>query len=103
MSSQFESYFHFAQGKKKKKKGCLCLTTQPSFCVEVVFVVVGNSPAAISIKKLISGDCLRSPTTSSVSPDDALYVRTAHKENTLKVRLKLEPFHHEALWEVPCI
>ncbi len=101
MSSQFESYFHFAQ--KKKKKRCLCPTTRPSVCVEVVFVVAGNSPAAISIKKLISGDCLRSPTTSWVSPDDVLYVRTAHKENTLKVRLKLEPFHHEALWEVPRI
>ena len=49
------------------------------------------------------GACLHSLTTSRVSPDDVLYVSAAQKENTLKVRLKLEPFHHEALWEVLCI
>lgn len=32
-----------------------------------------------------------------------LYVRTALSQVSLKVRLKLEPFHHEALWEVPCV
>lgn len=31
-----------------------------------------------------------------------LYVRT-EGEQSLKVRLKLEPFHHEALWEVLCV
>lgn len=86
--------------KKKKKSWCLCPTAQPSFCVEVVFVVAGNSPAAISIKKLISGAvCAVPPHLECL----LMYVRTAHKENTFKVRLKLEPFHHEALWEVLCI
>lgn len=99
MSAQFESYFHFAQKKR------MYLSHNAAFpsVFEVVFVVVGYSPAAISIKKLISRACLHSPTTSWVSLDDVLYVRTAHKEKTLKVRLKLEPFHHEALWEGPRI
>lgn len=101
--AQFESYFHFAQNKKNKKRASVSRRYLCLF-VEIVFAVVGNSPAASSITMLSSGDCLRSPAISWVVPDDTVvYVRTAHKENTFKVRLKLEPFHHEALWEVLCI
>lgn len=49
-----------------KKKRCLYPAAQTSFYVLVVFVVVGDSTAVISIRKLISRDCLRARTTSTV-------------------------------------
>lgn len=70
---------------------------------QLCFGYVGNPSAVISINKLISKWRLRSPAASQVSPDDSQNVRTAHVENALKVRLKLEPFHHESLWEVLCM
>lgn len=48
------------------KKRCLYPTAQTSFYVLVVFVVVGDFTAVISIRKLISRDCLRTCTTSTV-------------------------------------
>ena len=102
MSERFESFSHFGPKKKKKKKKEEDFSV-PQRCLpsawRLFFVVIGNSPAAI--KKLISGGlfCTVSPHLERL----LMYVGTQRKENTLKVRLKLEPFHHEALWEVPCI
>lgn len=66
MSAQFESYFHLWRKQEGGKKRCLYPTAQTSFYVLVVFVVVGDSTAVISIRKLISRDCLRARTTSTV-------------------------------------
>lgn len=57
MSAQFESYFHFAPLQKKIKKQISSVVSQRNLPSEVVvvFIVVGNSPAAISIKTLILG------------------------------------------------
>lgn len=72
----------------------------PQRCFTSVFVVVGNSPAAISIKRAD----VEGAFTHGIYHRLWMYVTAARAQSrSLKVRLKLEAFHHEALWEVLCI
>lgn len=56
MSARLESHFRFG---RRRESQC----SRPS----MFFVVVGNSTAVMSIRKLISRDCLRTRATSGVS------------------------------------
>lgn len=99
MSAQFESYFHFAQ--KWRMSPSRNAASPSALRLFLLLLEILQLPS--QLRNWFCEPVCTVPPHLECPPDDASYVRTARKENALKVRLKLEPFHHEALWEVRCI